>query len=108
MSENEKDVPPEGGEKPIPKKTSWFALNKEIIVPVIAAVAALIIGAGSIIGATVQANHVNQARAAEYGKLLQELREDLEADYRTLKEDTREDIRELRALLYDPPKRRDE
>ena len=40
MSENEKDVPPEGGEKPIQRKTSWFALNKEIIVPVTVAVAA--------------------------------------------------------------------
>ena len=104
------DVPPENDpEKPsIPKKESWISLNKDLVIPVAAVFAALIIGAGSIVGATLQANHINQARAAEYARLLQELREDLEENYQTLKEDTREDLRELRLFLYNAPKYRDD
>ena len=85
---------------PKPERQGWWRLNWDRAAPWIAITISVTIAAVSVVGAILQTNHINQARAQEYDEKLRAWHKTITEDFRILKDDTREDIREIRAHIF--------
>lgn len=106
-SEQLEESPPsqlsDGASSPKPEQQRWWRLNWDRAVPWIAILVSASIAAGSLVGAILQTNQIHQALSQEYDEKLRALRESVIEEIHILRDDTREDIREIRAHLLQNP-----